>query len=310
MTGLVVNRKSVKERGAVIGNIYTAKTVEGNVFDSSVNLYGAANNTLPTGFTALSSSELVSGQPIEGLDAKLFDFTAGSYPALKAFADEPFSKTLRTMYIAFKKGQLRTNINGEVALSPAKDLKWQLDKSDNFTLTGTTLKAVKPVKPELALASLRVSSGECFRSYALGSVPDILKGEGTAESPYLIEGKDDWIKLAEANPGDSLKILAHSGVKFSGVLEGNGHTVKGFRYFNPNGFDNKLEGPNLYVGKNLGLIGAVSLNGVIRNLSVAGEMKTRGYTGGIVGDLYGKIENCTYSGKLSTEFGGMVAGIA
>lgn len=336
VTGLVVNRKSVKERGAVLGNIYTAKTVEGNVFDSSVNLYGAANNTLPTGFTALSSSELVSGQPIEGLDAKLFDFTAGSYPALKAFADEPFSKTLRTMYIAFKKGQLRTNINGEVALSPAKGLKWQLEKSDNFTLEGTTLKAVKPVKPELALATLRVSSGECFRSYDLGSVPDILKGEGTAESPYLIEGKDDWIKLAdfvasskweydgynfsitkdidfaqptETNPGDSLRILAHSGVKFSGVLEGNGHTVKGFKYFNPNGFDNKLEGPNLYVGKNLGLIGAVGLNGVVRNLNVAGEMKTRGYSGGIVGDLYGKIENCTYSGKLSTEFGGMIAGI-
>jgi hypothetical protein len=65
-----------------------------------------------------------------------------------------------------------------------------------------------------------------------------------------------------------------------------------------------------YPGRYLGLFGKVGSLGVVKNLTVDGQMKLYSHVGGIVGDLYGKVENCTVKSKLESSNAGYIGGIA
>ena len=75
---------------------------------------------------------------------------------------------------------------------------------------------------------------------------------------------------------------------FSGVFEGNGFTIKGFRL----GID----------GSNQGFFRYIQEGAVVRNLTLEGTVEpanSRCQVGGLVGVNYGTVENCRFSGSVA-----------
>ncbi|MEE1023294.1 MAG: hypothetical protein U0L83_09225 [Muribaculaceae bacterium] len=148
------------------------------------------------------------------------------------------------------------------------------------------------------------------------SVAKIFKGDGTLESPYLIETTEDMVKLADfidltsfdysgfcfrlVNDldfkGADWKIIVPNTTRFNANFDGNGKTISGYRFEN---LDNATG-----VGRFVGPFGVVGQSGAIRNLTVAGSFSTRQYAGGIAGDLYGVIDNCINRSTVNTTEGG------
>ena len=93
-------------------------------------------------------------------------------------------------------------------------------------------------------------------------------------------------------------------------LDGAKHTIKNYVYSNNNSTKTKLQGPNLYVGKYLGLIGTLGSTGSIKNLTLDGVLKAHSYIGSVVGYNYGLIENVTNLGSVETLTSGYASGIA
>ena len=142
------------------------------------------------------------------------------------------------------------------------------------------------------------------------------EGEGTAESPYLIEDVDDLKKLAEKVNGGTtyektyFKLTANIDLKneewtpigtkvyvgefgqpesryFQGTFDGDGHQIANLT----------ITGRNEYVG----LFGYVR-NATIQNCNVAGEVSGYNFAGGIVGAVDGKtnnILNCSFQGNVT-----------
>ena len=84
---------------------------------------------------------------------------------------------------------------------------------------------------------------------------------------------------------------------FGGIFKGNGHSINGLR----------IEA----VGSNIGLFRYVAEGGIIENLNVDGSVMpggTQSKIGGIAGENYGTIRNCTFNGTVTGEEG--VGGIA
>lgn len=84
---------------------------------------------------------------------------------------------------------------------------------------------------------------------------------------------------------------------FTGIFDGEGHTISGFRYTG----DGYVAGLFRYIGK----------NGLVKNLNVTGELIVSGEKeciGGLAGVNYGTIQNCVFTGTASgkTTVGGLV----
>lgn len=86
---------------------------------------------------------------------------------------------------------------------------------------------------------------------------------------------------------------------FGGIFDGNGHTISG-----------------LHITENVtpsGLFGQVQVTGVIKDLTVSGTIMPGGdarFVGGIVGENYGTVTNCTFTGSvMGSDNVGAIAGI-
>jgi hypothetical protein len=162
-------------------------------------------------------------------------------------------------------------------------------------------------------------------------------GSGTSDDPHLIYTAEqmnaiaaepnDWdkhFKLMEDIDlgGSAFNAIGNHSNPFSGVLDGNGHTISNFT--GTWGLFRYVEGPDAEI-KNLGLIDpnvvggpqAGSLvsqltYGIISNCYVDGGSTSEGvfYTGGLIGSNYGgTIDNCHTSGRVSSSrhvLGGLV----
>ena len=316
-------------RGAIVGSVNMA-VAENNYYDSSVNVNGGAQNQALKGYAGLSTSELVSGSLPQGLDASVFNVAAGAYPVLAKFASEARCKTLRSLYARFGKGQIRTNLRGDVTLTGPEGSAFTLVQNNDFAISDSKLTVKVPEEKRVAADTLRAVCGDVEKQFALSSIPSVLPGEGTPGLPYLIEKPADWNSLAdfmlesrwdypgscfriEADldfKGDSIRALAVDGTSFNAILDGAGHKVKNYVYFNDNRSASSLQGPNPYLSRNLGLIGTLGSSGAIKNVTFDGEFTAWQNTAGIVGDNYGTIENVTNLGKVNNTAGNGIAGIA
>lgn len=331
VTGLVNTPSGTSTRGAVIGSYYNGSKIAGNFYDASINVNGGVNNSDIQGVNRLSSLELVDGTPIKELDAEVFDFKKNNYPVLKSFASEPAAAALRSMFVGFSHGQMRSNITSDIPLPEINGLVFSLKDGAKFSISGNTLKA--PAITDLSVVDdelTAVLDGKFTKTFDVASIPSVLKGNGSVESPYLIETPADWNKLSdfiasskwEYNDShfeipcdldfnnDSIKVLAYGSVKFQGILDGKGHTIKNYLYSNLNSSTTKFTGPNLYSGRQIGLFGAIGTFGKVSNLVLDGSFE--GYTnvGALVGELYGTVENVVHKGIVSTPGSTYVAGIA
>ncbi|MDH4241511.1 MAG: peptidase A26, partial [Phycisphaerae bacterium] len=170
-------------------------------------------------------------------------------------------------------------------------------------------------------------------------------GSGTSNDPFLIYTAEQMNAIgADANDWDKhfllcadIDLIAFTGTSFNiigtdyhntftGVFDGNGHTISYFSYTSTGrhyiGIFGYLSGSDAEI-KNLGLIdpnvdagtgklvGSLvgTLHGTVTNCYVkGGSVSGRYYTGGLVGMNYGTITNCCTSGSITGDkyTGGLV----
>lgn len=322
--GNVDCRGDYDTRGAIIGNALSRGDISDNWYDSSVNPIGAATNLGIRGVTGASTSKLVSGDALTGLDAELFDFAKGKYPVLKKFAAESAGAALRSMYPAFGEGEIRTNVVKDVELSAPQGIAWTLrDGSANFSIAGSKLSVTQPTDLTVASDTLTATLGSFSKVYPLRSIPNVLEGQGSEASPFLIRSVADINKLADFivsasmdyngfffrlendidYAGAELKPLGSAKVKFQADFNGNNHTIKGFNYENT--------GVNDGQGRYVGFFVTLGEAARVHHLTLNGTVTANGNVGGFAGRLYGKIENCVNLSNVtaagSAGAGGFVA---
>ncbi|MEN6386504.1 MAG: GLUG motif-containing protein [Phycisphaerales bacterium] len=151
-------------------------------------------------------------------------------------------------------------------------------------------------------------------------------GSGTPEDPYKIANAADLLALAaDANDYNDCFILVNNinlagytfsraliapdintadsifqGKAFSGIFDGNGHSINYFK-LNTSGLNDSY----------LGLFGYIDANGLISNLFIEDVNITAGtgsfYTGGLCGANYGNVIRCRATGKIRN--GNYIAGL-
>lgn len=331
-TGMVTTFEEVPTRGAVIGSMGSnTSTTENVYYDGAVILCSAVNSSSIMGSNGLSTSDLVNGKALSGLSTDKWAFTANNYPVIKAFANEPAVKAMGSIFLNFQTNETANNIQKAVALSPYTNINWTLtDKTGEdvkvfFTLADGKVNVVVPTGMEVGRDTLTARIGDTYvKEFALQTVPVIFAGQGTEAAPYQIKTVEDMNKLADfifntgydySNThfrlmndidwaGDTIRPIAVGGnVQFAGTFDGNGKTLKGYVYENTITVNTAAKPHPLgYIGRYIGVFGKVSSTGVIKNLTTAGNMKVERGLGGIVSDLYGRLENCVSKGTLEATY--------
>ena len=300
------------------GRITTGE-IKNVYWDGQVVPVGAVTNKDLAGAQAIETSVLISGNTVGELPDSAFQFDAGLYPVLKAFANEPKVQQARAVYPLINTGETATDLNSNFPLVSPEETVWSLNQGDIFTIDGNQV-IVPADKNELIIDTLVATYGKSVKTIILKHLFNLpLDGDGTLDSPFLITSTTDWNnvadymeKCAETFDGKYLKVandfsvakdepivsLGSAAYNFQGDLDGGGHTIS-----------------DVYItttATNQGLINIIGPNGYVHDLTVGGEINSAfNYTGGIVGTLNGKLANCTNRIAVfnSKQYTGGVAGL-
>lgn len=313
-TGLVVNlNKTITEHGGMIGNMNTIGDCQHSYYDAAVVTDGAAMSNKLDGVYGLSTAELISGRPLEGLSTDTWDFEEGKYPVLKEFKDERAAVARRNTYVKFTPGVDRDDVQGSVALAKAAPIVWSLKLNRNFGIQNDSLKVLVANDTALINDTLVAVYGNTYEKYyPLSSLPHLFEGLGNAESPYLIKSTADYHKLASfvnstattfkkkhfllvndldfSNDTTTFQPIATGAITFEAEFNGNGKTIAGYHYVD----DEKS------YSKYSGLFGNIGAEGYVHDMSVKGAVKAYQHVGGLAGRIYGVARNITNHSKLET----------
>lgn len=337
------------ETRETIGSIQnTAVPVIENIYyDKQMIDFGSRKYGVLTG-------ELTSAKGPEGFSDDVWNFEEGYYPRLKslstgAVADlsvsvisldttvpdnvykvtQDFSLNLAGDCLA---GFYLDEGNGQGALH-SKGHAASLQDGKSVQLTGN------------GIDTLFIANGKYSRSYILTiTSTSVFEGEGTKASPFLIQTKEDLIKLSEFT-GSELKQSyrdtyfrmtnnidleydeAFEGInidpkdanhQFAGHFDGGGYTIHRMKLtgvawkITPEDAEDGWGTPDNTGGKgNMGFIGRLGAEGSISNLNMAEDCQLNywGTSGAFVGINYGgRIENCKNYADIncySTNVGGI-----
>lgn len=298
-------------RGAITANAPAASyDVSNNYYDGQIGYYGAAASSTVPSAKGVNTSVLTSGKALEGFDADRYDWTAGLYPVIKAFKNEPAAIANRKMVVTFADGQNADDVYTDAQLYKADDLQWTLADGKNFTAANGALKVTLTADTTSLRDVLTATVGNYTKSIALRAMPNVFEGKGTADDPFQIKTKDDMLKLAkftntEAYPfnGRYFKVLNDIdfgtttydcvGVdagSFNADFDGNGK-----QFLNINCSFEKTESGR-------GLFGNVGSQGAVHDLILkSGTISAYRENAGIAGKVYGKVYNCdNYANIYST----------
>lgn len=339
--------KDIATSGAIVGSL-VSKNYKNVYFDFQTSALKSAGNKDVDGITPASTALLTSGNPVEGLSAEYWDFKAGQYPVVKLFANEPRVAAARKVVALAKEGASFRDLHSEVVLNDAAT--WSL-KNNNpaFRIEGGKLFAPESVTKVETDTLVAVNPTGMVHLFTLKSLPvNPLQGKGTAASPWLITTPAEWSALASYMDatgntlnGEYAKVTADldftgitainrygatTATPFSGVMDGDNHTLKGLKYASTANTAGALFGTVTAdaVVKNLTLEGSMSgsfsfpaslvdkLYGTVENVvSKVDITSTKTNVGGVVGNAYdgAVLRNVTYSGKITsstTSIGGVV----
>lgn len=302
--------------GALAGYPGTQGDVRNNYFDAQILAVGPIGNADMEGMAGVETSVLVSGTPLEGFDAEVWDFTAGLYPVINRFADEEKIAKARCVIVSMETGVTAKNMSRDARLSEGDGLTWSLRQQDAFVIEGNTLCSPEEVE-ELVVDTVVAVWDDYVKMIEIRRAPNVpLPGSGTAEDPYRISTAEDWNNLAdymasiaESFEGRYLKVmsdidftdkefkmLAYDGVTvFDGSLDGDGKRISGIA-FTP-------------TGAGQGAICTVGEVGSVANLTLAGDVETAmASTGGFTGEVYGTLINCVSEINVTSTKGNYVSG--
>jgi len=305
----IVYCADVTQSGAIGGVSGSTAEVSGNYFDKQIIPLKAAGNASAKGIEGVETSKLVSGTPLDGYDAALWDFQAGLYPSLKAFKNNESVKKARSIIVTIPAGKNAYDLtNVKADLAQAEGLKWSLASDGKFTIADNQLSGPESVT-ELVTDTLVADFGSIRKPILIKALPAIpLKGEGTEASPYLLSTPDEWNALAlymsqttnsleekyvaVANDidftGKEFTPLAFDGATyFNGTLDGKGHTVKGISYKTTATYQ--------------GAIKVIGSTATVKNLTLSGEITSAfANTGGFAAQIYGSLSNCVNNIKVTS----------
>lgn len=302
--------------GAIAGQVMSRTKIEGNCYDAQLNSCGAAAGGALNGASPLLTSTLTAGKaPKEIADADAWTFAEGSYPALKAFADEAIATEVNKLVLKLDELDNARAVTAPASLS--SNAKWTVAKGDNFVIDGSTLKVTAPTDT-VAESTLEAVAGDVKRTYSLRAVPVVFAGKGTKDDPYQIKTTDDMDKLANAVEkydmdfehhyfkviesinfvGHEYKQVATGDKKFQGYFDGNGKS-----FYNLNLEDKEAS--------DVALFGNVGAQGTIANLTV--ELSTvtaKGNVAPFAVKTAGAFINLTNKVDVRATTSGYAAGIA
>ncbi|MDE5706312.1 hypothetical protein [Muribaculum sp.] len=293
--------------GAIAG-IKGTKEISAVYYDvQMIGLKAGANSDMEN-VTPMETSALISGEAIDGFDTAEWDFAAGMYPAFKMFADEAKVKAARKVYAIIPDGRSVDNLTVSATLSEGAE--WSLTDGTIFKIEGNTLIAPEKVDAVVSDTLVAVNEAGVRRAILLNAKPtNPLAGEGTKDSPFLINNTDDWNSLVKYMDGASdglenqfVKITADldfAGGSFSrlgadgvtsllGTIDGDGHEIKGLVI--------KAAGNNVCA-----LIGTIAAGGSVENIVFSGEASgAYTYVAPVVDKLYGTLRNVKSNFTVTT----------
>ena len=295
-------------------------SVENNYYDAQINCFGAAANAPAPGIKEALTRELTSGTALEGLDAEKYDWQAGQYPVLKAFKDEPAAVAHRQMVITLPDAETADDMASSGVLSQPEGLTWSLASAQQFGIDGNAVKVALGDATTSVRDTLTATLNGYTKRIALRAMPVQFKGAGTAEDPYLIETKDDMLRLASVTNNECYTFLnkhfkvvndidfgetpyetvAISPRLFNAEFDGNGKKMQNINYTG-----------TLTSETYRALFGRLGANGSIHDLTLeSGTIAPYSYGAGFAGSVYGKIYNCDNYATISTSRNMGAAGIA
>lgn len=320
-TGLIDCLSDEITKGAIIGNLTSKTILADNYYDIQINTFGGANNAKVSGITGLATKELTKGTALANLSADAWSFVSNGYPVLKQFANEEAAIAARNIFVAFADAESRSAVKNEATLSNRTSLTWTLKKNENFQITGHKLTVTIPTGDSVAYDTLVAVYDNFQKTYPVMAIPEILKGNGTEKSPFLIETTEDLTKLAnfidkskmeysgshfllvndlDYTDKEYVPVSATGSIKFQGYFNGNGKKISNVNYEK-----------TVSSGKYIGLFGTVGESGTINNLTFeSGSIKVYTYAAGLVGRLYGTVDNCFNKANITTSNSSYAGGIA
>ena len=268
---------------------------------------------------AKTTKDMTSGTALEGYDTSVWSFEKNVYPRLVKFADLDVAK-LNAVPVYLADGDVSNKVTKNFTLGSYADVEWQLSDTEAAVLSGNSVSVTRGSK----IADVVITSylGDCTKRSLVKVYPVIFSGEGTAENPYVISSRADMDKLSDATNAQGMSFereyfkltgdidmggttfepiaKASGSSAFAGVLDGNGYTLKNLA------LDNATTKT-----LNWALIGKVSKDGVVKNLTIAATDGFKVYRNfaPFVCYLYGTVENCSNYASF-TASDGFSGGIA
>lgn len=292
-----------------------------------------------------STAELTSKSGPEGFNGDNWVFTEGYYPRLKGMENTETSKYSASTLLMRPNNSV-DKISWNTAIKALGNTQFYLLKNNTPGSTGNYSRIEGDsliVEEGFGADTLVIANGRDSRYYIITISPLKLDGAGTIDHPYLISTKEDLIQLSDITtnknilfPNTYFKVTndidlekdssfvgictdAKSANQFEGNIDGDGHTIHNM-YLNGVTWQDK---PAAFFGdgtgkvdtrnsrSNLGFIGRLSPQGVLKNLTIADDAQLEFFatSGALVGYNYGTIENCINHAVVKG-LSGWIGGIA
>lgn len=264
------------------------------------------------------TSDVFIGNLIPGTSSAVWSAASNGYPTLKIFAELEEGATARAA-VLFNAGESTRVMKHSAALQAPQAVKWMLlnengnlsANSQGLSVNGNALNLKTVYSNDTLVAT--INGKPSGKRLIINVVPKVFDGEGTAQSPYLIKNKADFIALHNAimhydHEGDVFLQTADvdfglgndfSGVaagnhlmEFAGTFDGGNHRIKNLKITSAirNEQGQLLQGTYNYGG--LFHIGTPS--SIIRNIIIDSScvFDFYGYAGAVIGYTKGKVEDC------------------
>ena len=301
--------------------------------------YDAQVASLSDDTYSLNTAEMTAAEGIRGFSSDVWTFEKGLYPRLKAQAESDASLVASSTVTLNAKDML-DNITENFTYQGAKDVEWNalVDGKLNsaggyaFTFENGTGKLNFTQRTD----TIYVKKGNLFKYYIANIAPVFFDGEGTAEQPWLIKSKEDYLNFARISVdatmpfkdrffrlatdidfgGDTIIAVCKDNaakLAFAGTFDGDGHTLDNFVIthvgYDANGkYDPKSSLNSFYTG----LFANLDKGGTVKNLTIGSKALIEGtsYVGAIAGGSIGTVENCSSYAtvKCVTNYAGGIVG--
>lgn len=302
--------------GSVAATRIALPEASDNIFDRQITRFSAACMQPAAYANGVTTANFISGEPLAGPDKDAVDWKKGSYPVLKAFAEEPAAIAHRQMIVNMPEGETADVFDSSASLDSVAS--WTISGDPAFAIKGGSLAFERPTNFNTSVfATLTAKIGDFTKPIFIRALPLNFAGEGTQDKPFLITNTDDLILLSnisnyEQFDFDGMYLLQTADIDFAGVSDfmpiasgalpfngnyaGNGKTISNLTIMQPT-----MDYAALF--REVGVRGSLS-DLTLDKVSITAYR----YGGGFAGRIAGKAERLTFAGSVTTSKGYPYAG--